>query len=164
MYGANAPMLTRLILEELQKEKERVAGTPRTDRREITDLADEEQVRVDAENAKIEAARLIEEGKKAQQLHERRLAQAMHILDTYSHIGVILILPRGRPHYVEVLADLWTPAGLHLHSKEKIKLNAEMLEEILYFSEGFSFPEEVEEAYYQFYKNPVYFVITSVLF
>lgn len=145
MYGADAPKLTRLILEELQKENEKIAGTPRIDQREISDLADEEQIRVNAENAKNEAARLIEEQKKAQQLRERRLAQATQILDTYGHIGVILILPRGRPYFAELMTDLWAPAGLNVSNKEKIKLNSDMLEEILYFSEGFNFPEEVEQ-------------------
>lgn len=145
MYGADAPKLTRLILEELQRENEKIAGTPRVDEREITDLADEEQIRVNAENAKIEAARLVEEQKKAQQLYERRLAQATHILDTYGHIGVILILPRGRPYFVELMADLWAPAGLNVSNKEKVKLNADMLEEILFFAEGFTFPEDVEQ-------------------
>lgn len=150
MYGANAPKLSRLILEELRKENEKVAGTPRTNEREITDLADEEQVRVDAENAKIEAARLIEEEKKAQQIYEFRLAQARHILETYGHIGVILILPSGKPYFAEVMSDLWALAGLNLSNKEKIKINADMLEEILYFAEGFIFPEEVKEVYYYF--------------
>lgn len=145
MYGADAPKLTRLILDELRKENEKVTGTPRIDEREITDLADEEQVRVDAENAKIQAARLIEEQKQAQQLYERRLTQAKQILETYSHIGIILILPRGRPYFIEAMADLWAPAGLNLNTKEKIKVTAEMLEEILYFSEGFTFPEDVEQ-------------------
>lgn len=145
MFGANTPKLTRLIIDELQKEKEKVAGTPRVEEREITDLSDEEQVRVDEELAIIEAARIVEERKKAQKLHERRLAQAKHIFETYGHIGIILILPRGKPYYVEVMQELWPLAGLNLNNKEKIKVNADMLEEVLYFAEGFTFPEEVEE-------------------
>lgn len=145
MYGANAPKLTRLIIEELRRENEKIAGTPRPDEREITDLAEEEQVRASIETAKIEAALRIEEQKKAQQLLERRTEQAKCILETYGHIGTILILPRGKLYYNEIMTDLWPVHGLVAHSKEKIRLNPAMLQEILYFADGFTFPEHVEE-------------------
>lgn len=147
MYGANAPKLTRLIIEEIRKESEKAAGTPRTDEREITELADEEQVRVDEANAKVEAARLVEEQKKAQQLRDRRMDQAKLILETYGHIGVILILQQGKPYFTELMADLWPLAGLNLNSKEKIKMTPEMLEEILYFEPDFVIPEHIEEVF-----------------
>lgn len=145
MFGIDAPKLTRLIIEEIQKEKEKIAGTPRVEEHEITDLTDIEQARLDVINARIEAARLIEERKKAQELHDYRLKQAHHILETYSHLGVILILPQGRPYFQEILADLWAPAGLILNAKEKVKVQAEMIEEILFFAGDFTFPEEVQE-------------------
>lgn len=141
MFGANAPKLTRLILEELKKETESVAGTPRTETKEINEYAEEEQARYDVIWAAEAESRRIEEEARAKALHERRLAQANTILETYANMGTILILPKAKDRYVEVMGDLWNAAQLNVSSKEKIRLTEEMLEEMLYFAD-WNFPDE----------------------
>lgn len=141
MFGANAPKLTRLILEELRKETESITGTPRTETREINEYAQEEQARYDVIWAAEAKSRRIEEEARAKALHERRLAQANAILETYAAMGTILILPQAKDHYVEVMGDLWNAAQLNISSKEKVRLTEEMLEEMLYFAD-WSFPDE----------------------
>lgn len=141
MFGANAPKLIRLILEELKKETESITGTPRTETREINEYAEEEQARYDVIWAAEAKSRRIEEEARTKALHERRLAQANTILETYATMGTILILPKAKDRYVEVMGDRWNAAQLNISNKEKVRLTQEMIEEMLYFAD-WSFPEE----------------------
>lgn len=128
MFGANAPKLIRMITEELKKETEvREGTTERKEVKEIEEFADEEQERYDVENAIVLEARRIEEEAKAKALYEQRLAQANNILETYNHLGAILVLPKAESKYAEVLGELWGDAGLNVGNKEKVYVHISVL-------------------------------------
>lgn len=122
MFGANAPKLTRLIIEELQKEEEaRSSGRERV-QLNINELADEERDRQEIIENMEREAREKEEAKAAKELLDRRTAEAKSILENLNHLGVILIFPHARTLYQDAFGDLLGEAGLQIAQTEKVSL------------------------------------------
>ncbi|XP_066156103.1 uncharacterized protein [Euwallacea fornicatus] len=141
MFGANSPKLTRLVIEELKKEKAESEGQT-TDRTplEITEMADDEKVRYEAIESKEREIREKEEKKKAKELLERRTKECENIIKNLPNYGAILIFPSAKDKYKEVLNEILDEAGLIIQQTEKIKLNDQIMEELLYFSENKRLP------------------------
>lgn len=122
MFGADAPKLTRLLIAELQLEKEAASGTQeRPLAMEITDLAEEEQVRHEAAETIAKATKQKEEDKKKQELLERKIAECKNILEHMPNIGAILVFPHARDKYQEALSDLMSEASLAIQHTEKVR-------------------------------------------
>ncbi|CAG9768427.1 unnamed protein product [Ceutorhynchus assimilis] len=150
MFGADAPKLTRLILSELKKEQAQQSGQT-TDRtpKEVTELADEEQVRYDAAESLAKAIREKEEAKKAKELLERRTKECESILANLANYGTALVFPAARDKYKEVLNEILDEAGLNINQTEKIRFEEETMEELCYFSQiSELFSEESLESLY----------------
>ncbi|XP_060518186.1 thioredoxin domain-containing protein 3-like isoform X2 [Cylas formicarius] len=145
MFGADAPKLTRLIVEELKKEQLTLDGKT-TDRTpiDITELAEEEKIRYDAAEAIRREAKEKEERKKAKELMERRTAECENICKNLPNYGTAIIFPCARDKYKEVIGELVDEAGLVISQTEKVKITVEMLEELLYFA-NYKFPEKTTE-------------------
>lgn len=121
MFGADAPKLTRLLIEELKLETLTSTGDQeRPTKMEITDLADEEQTRHEAAENIAKAAKEKEEAKKAKELLDRRTAECKNILHNIPNTGAILIFPHAREKYQEVLSDLLSEASLAIQHTEKV--------------------------------------------
>ncbi|XP_060518187.1 uncharacterized protein LOC132696984 isoform X3 [Cylas formicarius] len=135
MFGADAPKLTRLIVEELKKEQLTLDGKT-TDRTpiDITELAEEEKIRYDAAEAIRREAKEKEERKKAKELMERRTAECENICKNLPNYGTAIIFPCARDKYKEVIGELVDEAGLVISQTEKVRFTDELLNELCYFT------------------------------
>lgn len=118
MFGADAPKLTRLIIDELKREKSEL---PR-DRPiiEITELAEEEQVRHEEAEAITRAVLEKEEAKKRKEIHERRTEECTNIVENLKSYGVVLVFPHAKDTYKDVLQDIVAEAGLTIQQIERV--------------------------------------------
>ncbi|XP_074042871.1 uncharacterized protein [Leptinotarsa decemlineata] len=136
MFGANAPKLTRLIIEELNNEKLAASGEKKRDNiLEVTDMTDVEKARYEATESVARKAREKEEAKRAKEIHDRKVAECHNILNNLPGFGVVVIFPNARDKYMEVMSDLIHEAGLSIHQTEKVNMTQEHLDDILYFCE-----------------------------
>ncbi|KAL1491011.1 hypothetical protein ABEB36_011672 [Hypothenemus hampei] len=150
MFGADAPKLTQVILDELKKEKAQQEGLT-TDRTpmEVTEMADEEKVRHEVAESKEKEIKEKEERKKAKELLERRTKECENIITNLPNYGTVLIFPSARDKYKEVLNEIIDEAGLLIQQTEKVTLNEEEIKEMCFFSQvedEFS-PECLDELY-----------------
>lgn len=118
MFGADAPKLTRLIINELKREKSEL---PR-DRPilEITELAEEEQVRYEEAEAIAKAAVEKEEAKKRKEIYDRRTAECSNIVENLKSYGVVLVFPHAKDVYKDVLQEVVGEAGLTIQQIERV--------------------------------------------
>ncbi|XP_057668830.1 uncharacterized protein LOC130901433 isoform X3 [Diorhabda carinulata] len=136
LFGCNAPLLKRVILEEIKKEEQAASGEKQRDRySEITDLEEIEIQRQAAIDAVIQAAKEKEEAKRIKEYEERKIAECNNILENLPNIGTILIFPCGRDKYHDVLNELMKEASLITTQTEKVRFTEEELEELMYFEE-----------------------------
>ncbi|XP_057668839.1 uncharacterized protein LOC130901433 isoform X4 [Diorhabda carinulata] len=136
LFGCNAPLLKRVILEEIKKEEQAASGEKQRDRySEITDLEEIEIQRQAAIDAVIQAAKEKEEAKRIKEYEERKIAECNNILENLPNIGTILIFPCGRDKYHDVLNELMKEASLITTQTEKIKMTRELIDEIFFFCE-----------------------------
>ncbi|XP_050307499.1 uncharacterized protein LOC126744182 [Anthonomus grandis grandis] len=161
MFGADAPKLTRLILEELKKEQAQHDGQT-TDRvlLEITDLASEEKVRYDAKEIIEKQIKEKEDRKRAKELLERRTKECEQILTNLPNYGCALVFPSARDKYKEVLNEILDEAGLNINQTEKINLDETSIKELCFFSqveEEFS-----EEAIEELFNNEAHMILFNV--
>ncbi|ENN75141.1 hypothetical protein YQE_08321, partial [Dendroctonus ponderosae] len=121
MFGADAPKLTRLILDELKKEQSEQAGQP-TDRMplEITEMAEEEKVRFEVAESKEKESQAKEDTKKAKELLERRTKECANIVTNLPNYGAALIFPSAKDKYKEILGEILDEAGLDIYQTEKV--------------------------------------------
>ncbi|RZC38575.1 uncharacterized protein BDFB_005350 [Asbolus verrucosus] len=145
MFGANAPKLTRLIIEELKKETDAREGRRERVLHDIEELTEEERERQEVIENQLREAREKELAKAAKELYERRIAECHNILETLNHYGIILIFHHAKTGYQEAFGDLLGEAGLTISQTEKIDITMEQLQELFFFGIN-PFPEEsVEE-------------------
>ncbi|XP_056646632.1 uncharacterized protein LOC130451559 isoform X6 [Diorhabda sublineata] len=136
LFGCNAPLLKRVILEEIKKEEQAASGEKQRDRySEITDLEEIEIQRQAAIDAVIQAAKEKEEAKRIKEYEERKIAECNNILENLPNIGTMLIFPCGRDKYHDVLNELMKEASLITTQTEKVRFTEEKLEELMYFEE-----------------------------
>ncbi|XP_056646626.1 uncharacterized protein LOC130451559 isoform X1 [Diorhabda sublineata] len=136
LFGCNAPLLKRVILEEIKKEEQAASGEKQRDRySEITDLEEIEIQRQAAIDAVIQAAKEKEEAKRIKEYEERKIAECNNILENLPNIGTMLIFPCGRDKYHDVLNELMKEASLITTQTEKIKMTRELIDEIFFFCE-----------------------------
>ncbi|ERL83801.1 hypothetical protein D910_01048 [Dendroctonus ponderosae] len=150
MFGADAPKLTRLILDELKKEQSEQAGQP-TDRMplEITEMAEEEKVRFEVAESKEKESQAKEDTKKAKELLERRTKECANIVTNLPNYGAALIFPSAKDKYKEILGEILDEAGLDIYQTEKVQFNEDIINEMCYFTDiSKEFTEEsLEELY-----------------
>lgn len=120
MFGASAPKLTRLIIEELKQETDAREGRRERIEMEIDELTEEERERLAIKENKQREAKEREMKKQAKELLERRTAEAHQILEHLEHFGFILIFPHAKTKYKEALNDLMGEAGVTIAQTEKV--------------------------------------------
>lgn len=135
VFGADAPKLTQVIIDELKLfQSYKATGVLSSTAREITELSEEESERYAIVKAVLDEKTRIETEKREQAIYDRRFEVANHVNDTYTKNGVILVFPIIKLQVKDALKDLWEPAGLAISATERPKVTEEMLEELLYFA------------------------------
>ncbi|KAJ8982018.1 hypothetical protein NQ317_007726 [Molorchus minor] len=112
---------------------------------EITDLTEEERIRLEAEEIVKREKFEREQAKKEKELYERKTAECKNILDNLPGLGVALVFPNAKDMYSGILAELVNEAGLIMQQTERIEVTKQMLEDIFYFAEPDEEEEEKEE-------------------
>ncbi|CAG9823404.1 unnamed protein product [Phaedon cochleariae] len=146
MFGADAPKLTRLIMEELKNEQLVASGEKiRENIMEITEMTEVELTRNEEADSVTRKAKEKENAKRAKEIHDRKVEECHNILNNLHSFGVVLIFPNAREKYWEVMADTIQEAGLAVHQTEKVKLNKDAVEDMLYFCDNKLSPKNIND-------------------
>ncbi|GJQ67182.1 hypothetical protein Trydic_g8092 [Trypoxylus dichotomus] len=143
MFGANAPKLTRLIIDELKREEAIREGLKTREEMDIMELAPEEQVRHEAFEKERLEGEAIEKEAKLKAKDERLKLVVNCILQTFSGNGVFVIFPYAADK-LSMVHDLWDSGGIKPGHIEKISFKDINVDDLLYFTD-YRFPESVLE-------------------
>lgn len=142
MFGANAPKLTRLIIDELKREEAIREGIKTRHEMNILELAPEEQVRFEAlEKVRLEGEE-VERDAKMKAKDERLNLVVNCILQNFQNSGVFVVFPYALDR-VTAVHDVWEQ-GLKAGHLEKQTFENINVEDMLYFTD-YRFPDVVLE-------------------
>ncbi|KAI4466124.1 nme/nm23 family member 8 [Holotrichia oblita] len=141
MFGANAPKLTRLIIDELKKEEAIREGTRTRHEMDLMELAPEEQVRFEATEKERLESEEIERGARMKAKDERLHLIVDCILQAFPTLGVLVVFPYALDK-ITLLQEIWEPNGIKTGNIEKASFKQINIEDLLYFTD-YRFPDKV---------------------
>lgn len=143
MFGANAPKLTRLIIDELKKEESIREGARSRIELCLTELAPEEQVRFEASEKERLENEEVERLAKLKAKDKRLNLVVDCILQTFPTLGLLVIFPYALDK-LSMLQEIWEPNGIKSGNIEKSSFKDINMEDLLYFTD-YRFPDKILE-------------------